>query len=83
MGLTLLTARKRPNGSFYVKVLLDDTNPDGPTMALNWPRTPSGMTQAAYVAQIKAETKLLAQLAAADLAPPDAGVVMPGEGSAL
>lgn len=86
MGLTLLTARKRPNGMFFVRVKLDDADPDSPVREFTWSATPAGMTQAAWLTQIKAETKLLClqelaeRAAAADVT---VGVALPGEGSAL
>ena len=68
--MTILKHRKHPNGSFLLRVHLDETKtvdggqPDPEWVReFEWAPKPDSMTQADYVTQQKRETRLLCQLA--------------------
>lgn len=84
--MTLLRFRKLADGQIRMVILLDDTKTDeagDPDQAwlyvLTWPPKPDNVTAAAYRDQIKAESKLLAQIELARRTP-DEGTVVAGGG---
>lgn len=87
MAAQLLRFRQHPSGGFRLVVWTDDTKtgadgqPDPDSLRVfDYAAPPAGMTQAAYVAMIRRETKLLVQH---ELAADDPGAVVAGEGTEL
>lgn len=84
--MTILKHRKRPDGSFYLAVHLDETKKTGDgqpapewVREFEWAPKPANMTVADYVAMQLRETKalLLAESAAG------VGTKLPSEGTEL
>lgn len=86
--MKLLRFRKLANGSIRLAILLDtakDEVDEAWLYVLTWPPKPDNVTATAYRDQIKAESKLLAQLELARRQGEDEGTVVAGggEGQAL